>query len=73
MLTDLDDNECAPKYRFEIVPEKMNKNLIFQIAVREVETWLIADKSNFASYIGISKDLMKDEPELVSDPKDHPV
>lgn len=69
VLTDLDKEECPPVLIKEWGLEKRNPNLIFRIAVREVEAWLLADKTNFASYIGVSKDLFVNNVEKISDPK----
>ncbi|NLL10044.1 MAG: DUF4276 family protein [Methanomicrobiales archaeon] len=47
VLTDLDTTPCAPVKIAEWLPEEKNPNLIFRIAVPEVESWLYADIVNF--------------------------
>lgn len=69
ILTDLDTKECAPSMIREWLPAGRNHNLIFRIAVREVESWLLADRSGFAKFLGISRDKMPKNPDGLIDPK----
>ena len=71
ILTDLDYNECAPTLIKEWLPETKNPNLIFRIAVREVESWVLADRLGFAKFLGISQNKMPKKPDELSDPKAH--
>lgn len=51
LLTDLDDSQCAPVKRQQILHGiEQNPMFIINIAVEEAETWLMADKDNFISY-----------------------
>ncbi len=51
LLTDLDDSQCAPVKKQQILHGiKQNPMFIINIAVEEAETWLMADKDNFISY-----------------------
>ena len=43
ILRDLDSAECAPGFAQELPPESAPAGLVFCIAIREVEAWLIAD------------------------------
>jgi hypothetical protein len=69
IITDLDRYECAPVLINEWLPNKPNPLLLFRIAVREIESWLLADRENFARFIAISKDLIPIEPDKEADPK----
>jgi len=69
ILTDLDDRECAPRLINEWLPQTRNPNLIFRIAVREVESWLLADDAGFASFLGIAKRKLPRNPDDLCDPK----
>lgn len=69
VLTDLDLKECAISLREEWIKEPINKNLIFRVAVREVEAWLLADKENFANFLGVSSVNIPLDPEKLRDPK----
>ena len=69
ILTDLDDRECAPLLINEWLPQTRNPNLIFRIAVREVESWLLADDAGFARFLGIAKHKLPRNPDDLCDPK----
>ena len=69
VLTDLDTAECPPALIKEWLPYPKHPNLIFRVAVREVEAWLLADNAGFAKYIGIQKDKVPHDVEAIADPK----
>ena len=55
VLTDLDKKECAPLLIQEWLQVPKHPNLLFRIAVRSVESWLLADRTSFASYLGVQR------------------
>ena len=57
ILTDLDTTSCAPLKITNWLPEDKNPNLIFRIAVPEVESWLFADITNFPKQLNCRYDL----------------
>jgi hypothetical protein len=70
MLTDLDKIVCVAALLadwFGIM--QRDANLIFRVAVREVEAWLMADRDNFASFLGISRTKVQTGVEALADPK----
>ena len=69
VLTDLDTAQCPPSLIKEWLPCKKHPNLIFRVAVREVEAWLMADRNNFARYLGIAKERIPLDAESIEDPK----
>jgi hypothetical protein len=71
VITDLDNSKyiCAPSLRNEWLPFPQHPNLLFRIAVHEIESWLLADRDNFASFFKISRDLIPLSPDDVEDPK----
>jgi hypothetical protein len=69
VLTDLDRNECAPTMMAEWLDFAPHDNLIFRIAVREVESWILADKEGFADFLGISAARIPENPDGLADPK----
>lgn len=76
VLTDLDAVECAPKLIrewFNLNDDKpqIPKNVFFRIAEREVETWLLADRDGIASYLEIAPKNFSENPDTLSDPKQH--
>jgi hypothetical protein len=76
VLTDLDGGECAPAlisdwfgcpiadYR-----TRCHHNMIFRIAVRESEAWVMADRERFARFLGISTTAIPQDLDAVDDPK----
>jgi hypothetical protein len=69
VLVDLDhDAECAPPFYTEWVPNPA-QHLCFRVAVREVESWLLADAESLGSFLGISPNSIPRNPEGLDDPK----
>jgi hypothetical protein len=69
LLTDLDQHHCPPGLIDDWLGAEPHANLIFRVAVREVESWLLADREGFASFLGISATNVPLEPDQVTDPK----
>ena len=44
-------------------------NFIFRIAIKEVESWLLADREGFAEFTGVSIVNIPQNPDLENDPK----
>ncbi len=70
MLTDLDQYECPIDLKEDWINFPLNENFIFRIAVREVESWLIADIEGLSRFLNISKANFPLEPDKEKDPKD---
>ncbi len=68
VLVDL-ESECPPAQIAEWLPMPMHPNLVFRIAVMEVESWILADESGFAAFLGISRSLMPGNVDGIADPK----
>ena len=45
------------------------RSMIFRVAVHEIESWLIADKTGIASFLGISDSVFPNAPDDLDDPK----
>jgi hypothetical protein len=69
LLTDLDQTECAPILIREWLPHPTNRNLIFRVAVKEVESWLIADRENLSRFLGVTRNRFPLLPDDISNPK----
>jgi hypothetical protein len=69
LLTDLDQHPCPPGLIEDWLDSAPHSNLIFRVAVREVESWLIADREGFAEFLGISDAAMPLQPDQLPDPK----
>jgi len=69
VLRDLDhDAECAPPLVTRLLPAR-EKDLLLRIAVRKIESWLLADQAGIASFLSISGSLVTDVPDALPDPK----
>ena len=77
ILTDLDNADCACtliRDWFKIPkddPISLPSQCIFRIAVKEVESWILADHAAWAKYIGISEVNFSKLPDQLDDPKEH--
>lgn len=69
ILADLDQAECPPILIQEWLPVPKHDNLLFRIAVREVESWLLAHRKAFAGFLGIGERLIPTRPDELEDPK----
>ena len=70
VVVDLDNTECAPIKIKQWMKFKPNRNLIFRVVVREIESWLFADKKNFAKFLGISDSVIPYSVEDIKNPKE---
>ena len=67
--TDLDTYECPPALIVDWLLRPRHHNLIVRVAVHEAEAWVLADKENFASFLGIRSVLIPEDVEAIPDPK----
>jgi len=70
LLADLDQKGCAP----ELISDWMGAlptpdKLVFRVAVREVESWLMAHRESFSEYFGIPRAKLSLAPEDLMNPK----
>ena len=69
VLTDLDRGECAPLLIADWLKHPKHNNLIFRVAVREIESWLLADRHSIAKFLGIRAIDIPLNPDEIIDPK----
>ena len=70
IITDLDTTyQCAPSLIKDWLPEQGSSQLLFRVAVHEIESWLLADRGNFAAFFSISQKLVPLNPDSEADPK----
>ena len=70
LLTDLDNVNCAPQMKkdwFQAIVQP--DTFLFRIAVRETESWLMADRAHFSDFLGVTQNLLPRDPETLADPK----
>ncbi len=76
-ITDLDTRACAGDLIRDwfsipaLQPVTLPKEVVFRVAVREVEAWIMADRHAWARYIGIPAEDFPDVPDVLPDPKQH--
>lgn len=70
LITDLDSRPCAPQMRADwLNGHEEPELLLFRIAVREIESWLIADAVAFSDFFGIKSRIVPQNPDELADPK----
>jgi hypothetical protein len=70
IITDLDTVVCAPTLVAAWCQRiRLNPGLTFRVAVREVEAWLLADRTAIAQFLGIAVNRVPAYPEQTPDPK----
>ncbi len=69
LLTDLDNHPCAPALIDEWLTGPRHPDFLLRVAVREVESWLLAAESGLSNYIGVGGRCLYDAPEALKDPK----
>ncbi len=69
ILTDLDNSPCPPQMIKSWLDIPKHPNLLFRIAVREVESWILADREAIAGFLGISEKKIPDDTDSLPDPK----
>lgn len=69
VLRDLDhDADCAAALRRSLVPDAP-PGFCFRIAVRQTESWLIADRHRLADCLGVRLALVPEQPDALDNPK----
>lgn len=69
VLTDLDNAECPATLIRSWLPEARSPYLVFRIAVKEIEAWVLADRKMFANFLGVQQELIAINVEEIRDPK----
>jgi hypothetical protein len=69
-LADFMDTKCScPSEAVATLLPHPNANMLFRIVVREIESWLLADRKNIAKFLDVTIESIPERPEEVSDPK----
>ena len=70
LLTDLDIRPCPPDLLRDWLGDATKpESLLLRIAVREVEAWVLADRVQFANWLGVAEITVPQNPEASLDPK----
>lgn len=68
VLTD-QDSGCPPGKIASWMPQRCHPNMIFRIAVMEVESWVMAHRNAFANFLSIPLSIIPPNTDSVDDPK----
>lgn len=70
IITDLDQKKCPVELIKEWFKDNtVSENMIFRIAVHEIDSWILADKIGIANCLDVSEVLIPQNPDEISDPK----
>lgn len=69
VMTDLDTYSCPPELLIDWEVGKLPPRMLMRIAVREVESWLLADQKGIAKLIKVPAIKIPLRPDDLSDPK----
>jgi hypothetical protein len=69
VLTDLDQWECPSKLINGWLNVPRHPNLLFRVAVREVEAWLLADPGNLSLFLGVAETAVPRNADTLADAK----
>jgi hypothetical protein len=70
VMTDLDNRyECPTELIEDWLSDPVERNLLFRVAVREPEAWILADSTAVSRLLGISAAIIPQSPETLADPK----
>jgi hypothetical protein len=68
VLVDLDAEDCVVVAKQNWLPVASD-HMCLRVAVRELESWLLADHERFSTYFAVSANLIPTDPDLLDDPK----
>lgn len=69
VLTDLDQHVCVSALLRDWNVLPLHKRMLFRVAVREVESWLLADRIGIASMLSIDTKKIPTAADQIADPK----
>lgn len=69
LVADLDQKHCPPEMIADWLHSPCSTSLLFRIAVRETESWVLADRTAFARFACVSTAILPTAPDELTDPK----
>lgn len=70
LLTDLDKVECAPSLIRSWIGGAPSSGLLFRVAVREAEAWVLAHRKAFSEFLGIPEAKLPPDADALENPKE---
>lgn len=71
VITDLDRNACAPQLIAEWINFERHPDMLFRIAEKEIDAWILSDREEFANFVGVPASRIPTDTETLPDPKLH--
>jgi len=71
VITDLDRNICAPQLKDDWINFNAHPNLLFRIAEKEIDAWILSDREAFSKFIGAPVSKTPTDTQTLADPKLH--
>jgi hypothetical protein len=69
VLTDLDKKVCAPQLKREWINFELHKNMLFRIAEKEIDAWILSDREAFAKWMSIPVNKIPVNTQEIENPK----
>ena len=69
VLTDLDSAPSFAAIRDNWMTHPIHPNLVFRVAVRAIESWVLADRPGIAAFLGVPAELIPRDVDSIADPK----
>ena len=69
VITDLDRTSCAPQLIREWINFDIHKNMLFRVAEKEIDAWLLSDREEFAKLMNIPINKIPVNTQEIADPK----
>ena len=70
ILTDLDRGACAPELLEKWSVPMLEGRMLFRVAVREVESWVMADREGISQLLGVTIAKVPQRPDECNGPKE---
>ena len=69
VVIDLDKESCPIRIIQDWLDEDLGENLLFRVAVHEIESWIVADVQNFSKFLHLRENKLKNSTDEIADPK----
>ena len=71
VITDLDRISCAPQLIRDWINFDVHKNMLFRVAEKEIDAWLLSDREGFAKLMNIPINKIPTNTQEIPDPKQY--
>lgn len=71
VVIDLDNEPCPIKIIQDWLDDAKGENLLFRVAIREIESWIVADVQNFSKFLHLREKKLRKDVDEIADPKNY--